>query len=398
MASQSKSLKKRGGSGLRMGVADESGKAWGTIEKLFQEEFSVKLYKLEALNELECVEDDYPHIILYICTRYADETAMRLKNIRDCWPKTILVMLAPTIADDRYMKELSNAPVHKIIYSPCSKTKIVDVVNNYLSLISDSDARGRDSALLNSLLEYFGTDRPELYVAYNRVTPLIMSVCGKVGFDWHRVQKVFSLLMLVLVNLEEELVASVMYGEGRKAKRISELYDNISKMVDLLKMNPVTEGVAEDLRYVLKRYDGDGLPKDDVVGFEIPPASRIIRLLFDYNYLLQSGKSSGQALYILSRRKGWYDDVLLHALVEVVGIAGERFSREVYPLGLLPGMVVAEDVYGSIDGKRVKVIAKDEILTEESVDYLQRNSAAILDVTEPIKVVEDLFTEEPDDA
>ncbi len=120
---------------------------------------------------------------------------------------------------------------------------------------------------------------------------------------------------------------------------------------------------------------------------DIPASSRIIRLLFDYHHLLQQGKSTGEALFVLDQRSKWYDGVLLHAFIDILGDAGKNRIRTVYPLGLTTGMEIAEDVYGVIDAKKRKILSCGEILTEETIDYLQRHSEDILDITEPIKIV-----------
>lgn len=379
---------------LRMLVIDESGKAVVTLEKLFQDSFVVSTLDcdrlVESINDGVCA----PHIIIYVSLQVGTEVVPAIRHIRSKWPKTIVLLLLPSARDEKQVREASDIPAHKIIFRPCSKQKIVDSVENYLSLIEGEGCTAQENALLSCLMEFTGGKRPELYVAYNRVMPLIMTLCQSLGFDWRHAQKVFILYMVLLSNVDEGLVFALMDGGGRKQNAIKRLYEEVLKMVDLLSMSPATEELSKDLKYVLKRYDGDGFPEDDVKEFNIPAPARVIRLLLDYHYLLQAGKSTGQALYIISHRKGWYDDVLVQSLIEMLGDEAKSYTREVYPLGLVTGMVVAEDVYGYIDGKRRKILSENEILTDNAVDYLQRHSEDILDITEPVKIVEELFSEE----
>jgi hypothetical protein len=116
----------------------------------------------------------------------------------------------------------------------------------------------------------------------------------------------------------------------------------------------------------------------------------MIRLALDYHYLVQSGKSEGEAIFILNQRGKRYDKRLFEEFKSIVGNAGQSVQRAVYPLGLAPGMVVAEDVYGTVDGKRRKFLSGGEILTPKTIEFLQRHCDEFLDITEPIQIRENV--------
>jgi len=379
-----------------MAVFDETSKMSGAIKELFQEEFTVQILSPDKVARETKDATCAPQFVLYISVGDIDRAGNRIRQIREAWEKTIVVLMLPSTNDASQLKAATDLSAHHVLFRPCTRKKLLDVIHSYRTILKGKDeyAEARSNALFAALMEFVGANRPDVYVAYNRVSPLILSLCNKVGFSWASVQQLFMVLMFMLTSMDDQLVHSLMDGDGRSKKNIRELYGQISRMVDLLSLNASTEQMARDLNYVLKRYDGAGMPEDAVEGQEIPAASRIIRLLLDYNYLLQGGKTSGQALFIISKRDGWYDDVLVNALIEVVGDEGRRYTRNVYPLGLTTGMIVAEDVYGQVDGKRRKIMSSNEILTDEMVDYLQRHSEDILDITEPIKVVEELFSKE----
>lgn len=376
---------------FNMLLVDESSRASGTLESLFRAEFKIESITPLELDERALNNGISPNIILYVCKNISPLLGPRVTKLRKRYPKAVPILLMPSVYNDDKIVNDPGIPAHKVIFRPCTKQKITDTVYNYISLLQNDESTPNENVVLSCLMEFIGSEKPELYVAYNRVSPLIMTMCQKVGYDWRHVQATFNLYMMLLSHLDEELLRSMMAGEGRKAKAITDVHDHLSKMVELLSMHTSTEETSTDLKYIMKRYNGDGLPKDAVQGQEIPPASRIIRLLFDYHYLLQSGKSIGQTLFILKQRTGWYDEVLIHVLLEILGDEGKQCIREVYPLGLVAGMVIAEDVYGIIDGKKAKIIHRNAILSERMVGYLQSHCETILDITEPIKVIEELF-------
>lgn len=376
---------------LRMIIVDESCKAVSTLEQLFQNNFAVSSLAPESLEEAIKKSTCGPSLVLYISTAEPVVAEKNIDQIRSAWPKTIVLLMLPKLLNEQQLGGM-NIRAHTTLFKPCSKIRIVNLVENYCSLIDDSENVSQENALLSTLVEFVGEHHPSLYIAYNRLMPLIMNVCNAAKTDWRRVQKIFMLFIILLSKLDERMVNVIMHGEGRSAKGLQDLYVPLEKMSDMLSLTPSTSVFAPDLKYVLKRFDGEGVPKDDVKEDGLPIASRVIRMLMDYHYLLQSGKSVGQAIYVLNRRKGWYDLELFHALVHVLGEESKRGIREVYPLGLVTGMEIAEDVFGYIDGNKKKIISRNEILTDATIDYLQRHCEDILDITEPIMVVEELFT------
>lgn len=379
---------------LQMVILDESNKGLDALVKLFEGQFLITPYEPVDLGLPVQEGTCPPHIVLLLSKGNVETTRATVESIRKLWPKAVLILLLPTIHNEAQLG-CDPIPAHKLLFKPCTKRRVLETVNNYVSLL-ESGPSGDENALLATLVEFVGERQGNLYIAYNRIMPMIMSICTRLDYDWRHIQKIFILYMILLSYSDPELVSSIMFGEGRKAKLLKELYTQIEKMADLLELNPATEELAPEIRYLLKRYDGEGEPHDEVAGLELPVSSRMIRLLLDYHYLLQSGKTTGQTLFILHQREGWYDDVLLQTFISMHAEDGRRCIREIYPLGLVAGMEIAEDVYGFIDGTRRKILSAREVLTDSAVDYLQRHCEDVLDITEPVKVVEELFTKNGD--
>jgi len=375
---------------MKMLLVDESKKVFPTIQSLFEKEFDITHLEPDLLKEKMSTKDEAPDFTLFVSMGNIQDTYLKMKEMRQCWPKAVTILILPTISSQ---KELGNIviPVHRIIFKPCSKQLVMMAVEDFRDLLSDSLEPRQDEMILCCLLEFIGANMPLLYVSYNRVMPLIMNLCKKVGYDWRPVKKVFALYLLMLSRLDEDMLNGMMSGEKRSPSLLKKVYEHVAKMVDLLRMDEATQDIADDLKYVLKKFDGSGFPADDIKEMDIPASSRIIRLLFDYHHLLQQGKSTGEALFVLDQRSKWYDGVLLHAFIDILGDAGKNRIRTVYPLGLTTGMEIAEDVYGVIDAKKRKILSCGEILTEETIDYLQRHSEDILDITEPIKICDALL-------
>lgn len=371
-------------------IIDETKRAAPSLECLFQGEFDTHTLTSEELVTTSNADTGWPNLALFVSKGDAKTTKARVEHIRTMWPKTVVVLLLPGVESERQLGK-TVIPAHKILFSPCTKQRVLDTVANYRTLFSDNTSDG-SMAILAPLIEFVGQNRPSLYIAHNSISSHIKSLCDAIGGDWRHIQQVLTLYIVLLANLEQSLVDNFLDNGRIDTSTLQELNEHLQKMADLLEMSPSTKELAPEIQYMLKRYDGSGYPKDDVSGLDIPMAARIVSLLMDYHFLIHSGKKPGQALFTLHQQSAWYDDVLLQAFIDIHGDDSKKLIREVYPLGLTVGMEIAEDVYGMIDGKRRKILACNEILTPKAIDYLQRHSEDVLDITEPIQVFEDIFS------
>lgn len=377
---------------LQMIIVDETQKVKGTLKTLFQGEYITSTLTPEAIESSLDKDIGSPHMVLYVSQGNTEPTKPRIERIRSMWPKTVVVLLLPGVHSDKQLGQ-HTIPAHKILFKPCSKRRVIETVENYRSLMKPESSSNRTATLLATLVELAGERHPGLYMAYNRILSLIMSLCNTLGGDWRHIQQVFMLYTLLLSNADQKLVSAFLESHEKDKETLTAIHSTLQKTAEMLELAPDTEDLATDLKYVLKQYDGSGLPKDDVSGLDIPIAARVINLLMDYHILLQSGKKEGLALFTLFQRKGAYDDILLQALIDHHGSDGEKLIREVFPLGLVPGMEIAEDIFGDFDGKRRKILSRNEILTDDTIDYIQRHCEDILDITEPIPIFDDLFTQ-----
>ncbi len=216
----------------------------------FEKEFDITHLEPDLLKEKMSTKDEAPDFTLFVSMGNIQDTYLKMKEMRQCWPKAVTILILPTISSQ---KELGNIviPVHRIIFKPCSKQLVMMAVEDFRDLLSDSLEPRQDEMILCCLLEFIGANMPLLYVSYNRVMPLIMNLCKKVGYDWRPVKKVFALYLLMLSRLDEDMLNGMMSGEKRSPSLLKKVYEHVAKMVDLLRMDEATQDIADDLKYVL---------------------------------------------------------------------------------------------------------------------------------------------------
>jgi hypothetical protein len=372
---------------LQLLVIDESKKFHTAIESIFKDEFRVRSIPPGGLAALDKVET--PSIVIYVSVGPVQEIGKKVALVRRSWPGALTILLLPSISDEARLRGIS-IPAHTTIFGRCSRKRLTEIVDDYKEVLRYSARADKEKAILHSLVEFTSNYIPCVYICHRQVLPLLMTLASNVGWDAERIRKLFTAYLLILSSLDRERLSSVMNGNDSSAETMRDIFEHVERAVLLLEADDRTEEMARSLRYVLKRYDGSGYPKDDVRGDAIPLPARMIRLVLDYHYLVQSGKSEGEALLILNQRGKRYDKRLLEELKSIVGNAGEAVERAVYPLGLSPGMVVAEDVYGMVDGRRRKFLSGGEILTPKTIEFIQRHCDEFLDITEPIQIRENV--------
>lgn len=189
------------------------------------------------------------------------------------------------------------------------------------------------------------------------------------------------------VELRRDLeLAARLFEVGRLADPDREMHDApggtsgwkmTARSVAVLRPVSRLSGVGEVLAAVHENWDGSGVPGHRQRG-QIPLRSRIVRTLVDFMAELDSaGRDAppieyAEAMNRLRSRAGTlYDPAVLNQLEGLVGdgpgASQQRLKRCVAVEGLLPGMVLAEDLYTNAG---VKLMAKGTVVSLGSLQLI----------------------------
>jgi hypothetical protein len=108
------------------------------------------------------------------------------------------------------------------------------------------------------------------------------------------------------------------------------------------------EPVAMIIRYQEKFFNGNGVPSDEVNGEKIPLGARVLKILIDYDALINAGHEAEEALKIMNKRDGVYDTALFenisYHLMKNDNRKKNYINKEVAVNQLSEDMYLAEDV------------------------------------------------------
>jgi response regulator RpfG family c-di-GMP phosphodiesterase len=160
--------------------------------------------------------------------------------------------------------------------------------------------------------------------------------------------------------------------EAAMVKRIPEVTRK------LLSKIPRLEGVLEILDTYQSRLDD---PSGN--GNAIPAGARALRIAVDYDDLESDGTDEQMALGLMQSR-GIYDERMLYAFVDVIGVAGRTPKVHEIPLAQVTvGMTLADDVR-SVRGELL--VARGQCVTEHLLERLRNLSDGF--VREPLRAFE----------
>ncbi len=360
-----------------------------SIVKLCSPVCNVVTSTMDLVNLLILSSNTPPSIIIIECNNYSDVRNV-LKKIKEKFNDIERVLITSYLEDEFRREVNDNGLANKIIVKPCSKASLLSLLKGGTSHANTSVTISKQ--LIAGIIEGYGTKIPVVFRAFNRICTNIDLIERYIHIDTYFAKDVLAYYILAITNLSSELIQDILCGSNNKKESYILLYEQLLKIKEVTLLsdpncNPLPLKI---MMYTNKRYNGKGFPKDDVAGDSLPYLSRVFKVLFDFHFLIEKGKSIGEAVFVLSKRTGWYDDDILQSLISSQGEEATFYLREVFPLGLQSEMIMAQDLYITVKGKNLLLIKKGKILSDKNINYIHMHAQSILDVTEPILIKESI--------
>lgn len=323
-----------------------------------------------------------------------------LSKVREAFPGIVRIMICGKLNQNIAINAINECGVFKLLTKPCPasvlRMALRDAFEHYRVLNSDKDLLD-DSvrSVIRLVNEVASLLKPERNARTTRIMPTIKAMCRKLGDpDPWSTEVAAVLSMIGFVFLPDELMEKVEDGVFLSGHDHETYIQHTRYSAKLISGVPRLENVAtilslQEANYIQDSRDGG------FAGDEIPLGARILRVVSDYDRLSMGDRTKGEIISMMKRRAELYDPKVLECLVGVLGSDATFYIREVYPLGLEAGMILAEDVYGLVKGKMLKFLSEGQTLSDKTIDYIHKNGETILDVTKKIKIRENLVLHKP---
>jgi response regulator RpfG family c-di-GMP phosphodiesterase len=308
-------------------------------------------------------------------------------------PETVRILLSGQADTSVLLEAVNVCKVFKVLIKPCNKKDLSQALREafvqHRLISAEKELMGNT---LNSIVKMVGDVasilRPGLYDRTSRILPLARSIALEMNDpDLWATEAAASLSILGYIFLSEDLLEKLGRGQILTGNDHKNFKVHARDSARLISRIPRFEKVTEILSSQEEDYSLE-ITDAGLEGDSLPLGSRILRVVSDYDRLLSGDRVIGEVVSILKLREGRYDPKVLGTLEKVLGEEAKFYIREVYPLGLEAGMVLAQDIIGKIDGKKIKLVSKGQKLNETVIDYIHKHAENMLDITKKVLIKE----------
>lgn len=316
-----------------------------------------------------------------------------LRVIRHGSPDTVRVLLTGHADLEIAIQAVNEGNIFRLLTKPCPPETIERVLDDafrHHDLVT-AERELLEKTLTGSvsvLCDLISLVKPDVFGRVSRILPFLRGVCKRVNDPRPWETETAAMLSVVgFITLPGSLINKVERGQPLAEGEMAQFLAHPAFGARLVAKIPRMDRVAAIVAYQEKHFEGGGVPKDDVKGEQIPLGARILKAVVDFDILLANGMPKADAITKLDRRKGVYDPAVVAALAEVIREQGRYALQKVHLIGLAPGMILAEDLFGQRGEETILLMAKGRELNETIIEYLIDNARSIK-INQPVAVIQ----------
>lgn len=380
----------------RILIVDDDAKLLGMFKRILLRRFEVTAVE-SAARGLDLMDRGAEFDIVISDYRMPGMDGVRfLSELRARAPETVRMLLTGYADLEMAIRAVNEGNIFRLLTKPCDGKGMAKALSDAMRY---RKALRAEKELLEQTLrgcvgimsDLVSLLKPDEFGRISRILPYVRGISCMVEdpTPWET-ETAAMLSMIGFVTLPEAIVTKVLENRSLTEAQKGVFAGHPAMAAKFVSGIPHMAPVADILRYQEKRYDGSGVPADEVAGEDIPLGSRVLKAVVDFDIFVSNGVSKGEALVFLQQRHEWYDPGILEALEEILGVEARYRIRDVGLVGLEPGMVLAGDLMAKRGSSEELVLSKGKELTEMTIDFLFTHSRHYR-IIEPVKVIEPLF-------
>jgi response regulator RpfG family c-di-GMP phosphodiesterase len=269
-----------------------------------------------------------------------------LRRVKEVAPETVRVMLTGNSDQQTAMDAVNEGSIFRFLTKPCPPETLAITLGAALEQyrLITAEKQLLEETLKNSLqvmVDILSMVNPTAFSRSTRVKKLARDIADRIGVKnaWE-VEIAAMLSQIGCITVPEEVLQKIACGAPLDNKEAG-LYHRFPQTGgDLISRIPRMETVAEMVANQNRRINdehGSG-------GDQADPATlgaRILKVVLDFDKLINAGNSTSNAYSELTGRSGWYDQSVLNVLKDMVEIADVGFeSMGLQVSELKPGMIL----------------------------------------------------------
>jgi response regulator RpfG family c-di-GMP phosphodiesterase len=270
------------------------------------------------------------------------------------FPSIIRIMLTGNQDQSTAMEAINQGRVFRFLTKPCSPDELGEAIVAALRQhrLESAEHDLLEQTLIGSLkalMEILAVVDPRSFdrAEIIRLRSQELAKALMVRSAWEVIVAAM-LARLGFVTVPPELIVKMREREALSAEEYRTLQAVPEFGARLLERIPRMEGVAMILRYQNRDFSGGDPPLDNIRGQDLPMGARILRVVSDFQDLMDRRGSRLFALEQMKLNQARYDPQVLQAMEGLVGMPSEVVNpaapRAVSVGDLQVGMLLTEDV------------------------------------------------------
>jgi len=280
-----------------------------------------------------------------------------LVKAREISPNTVRFILTGQADLESVVDIVNEGRIYRFLLKPCPpelmKKNIEDGIAQHRTLLAEKilieqTLRGSIKVLTDILTLV----NPRAFSRASRVRRIVKEFTQNMNLNDLWQLEIAAMLSQIGCVAVPDIIISKVYNNKQLLPHESPIFLSHTKVESEMISNiPRLKPISRIIAYQEKFYNGTGYPADNISGDSIPFGARVLKLILDYDSLLQSGENPDQIFEVIDKRTkmGCYDGRLVKALKEFTGPKKKYIQKEVSLNKLENTMILAEDLY-NIDG------------------------------------------------
>lgn len=291
-----------------------------------------------------------------------------LKHVKKIVPNSVRMMLTGNADQQTAMDAVNEGSIFRFLTKPCAPETFAVALNagieQYRLITVEKQLLEETlNKSLQVMVEILSMVNSTAFSRSSRVKRLARDIADRIGMKkaWE-VEIAAMLSQIGCITVPEETLQKISKCEPLNEAELYSYHQHPKIGHDLIAKIPRMENVADIIANQNRRIndDTDSQPRTDMID-EKTRGARVLKVVLDFDKLLDAGNLPHNAYKELSMRVGWYDPVILNVLKELIDEGSEEFvSMEIDVRELKPGMILDQAIFSN---KRVLLLSEGQEIT-----------------------------------
>lgn len=280
-----------------------------------------------------------------------------LTRVKEISPDSVRVMLTGNSDQQTATDAVNEGAIFRFLTKPCPPELFAQTLNSALEQYGLITAerellQGTLNRSLQVLVDILALVNSTAFTRSTRVKRMAGDMANGLGIAnvWE-IEIAAMLSQIGCVTVPEHILLKVSNGDEVNDEELNLYQKHPQVASELISKIPRLERIAGMISNQNRRFKHD--PESQLLSSDVAAenlGARILKIVLDFDKLLESNELPDVAFKELSNRNGWYDPEVLNALKKLIEERSDEFtSKEVHVSELKAGMILEQSLLSSND-------------------------------------------------